>query len=289
MCTRSLSKGEAAIASIEEAHSSTNINIDPLQLDLKDLTSVVRAAKHFLTLETALHGLVNNAGIMATPFEVTRDGYEAQWQTNYLSHWVFTTHLLPLLQRTAAAGSTLGDSGNVRIVNLTSSGHLAAPKPGIDFEDPSLKNSGGPWSRYGQSKLANILHTRTLHTLYGPGSGSARTGGGEIWVTCVHPGVVDTNLASSVGESGTGSSAMMGVFSLLRWVGLTWSDDKGSWNSLFCVAGQEMKAEESGGYVEIFGRFGEPKCLSKAAKDAELAERLEKWTREVMQTEGFLG
>ena len=282
MCARSPEKGTAAIANIKKTHPSAHISL--LQMDLMDLTSVVTAAKHFLTLETTLHGLVNNAGIMATPFELTKDGHEAQWQTNYLAHWVLTEHLLPLLLQTAKPLP----AGSVRIVNLTSSGHLSAPKGGINFDDLSLKD-GGPWARYGQSKLANILHTKTLHKRYGPGgSGSSRNGGegeGEIWVSCVHPGLVETNLATSVGESGWGVTTALSV---LRMFGLIWPADKGSWTSLFCVAGREMKAEESGEYFEIFRRFGEPRWLSGAAKDEKLAERLEEWTGEVMRREGYM-
>ncbi|KAI0502715.1 hypothetical protein F5B22DRAFT_104089, partial [Xylaria bambusicola] len=112
MCARSPEKGTVAIASIKKIHPAANINL--LQMDLADLASVVAAAKCFLALEPALHGLVNNAGIMATPFEMTKDGHEAQWQTNYLGHWVFTKHLLPLMLQTA---KTL-TPGSVRIVNL---------------------------------------------------------------------------------------------------------------------------------------------------------------------------
>lgn len=278
MCARSLEKGTVAIANIKKLYPSANIDL--LQVDLKDLASVVTAAKHFLTLETALHGLVNNAGIMATPFEMTKDGYEAQWQTNYLAHWVLTEHLLPLMLRTA---KTL-PPGSVRIVNITSSGHLSAPKSGINFKDLSLKDSN-PWLRYGQSKLANILYTKTLHKSSGPGSRSARNGEGEIWVSSVHPGMVETNLTTSVGESGSG---MTTVFSVLRMLGLIWPADKGSWNSLFCVASRDMKMEQSGMYLEIFQRFLEPRWQSGAAKDGELAERLEEWTREVMRKEGWV-
>ncbi|KAE8317925.1 hypothetical protein BDV41DRAFT_561102 [Aspergillus transmontanensis] len=277
MCARSPEKGTAAIANIKEMHPSANIDL--LQMDLMDLTSVVAAANHFLTLETALHGLANNAGIMATPFEMTKDGYEAQWQTNYLAHWVLTQHLLPLMLRTA---KTL-HPGSVRIVNLTSSGHLAAPKGGINFKDLSLKDNG-PWARYGQSKLANILHAKVLHKAYGPGSPSAQNGEGEIWVSSVHPGLVETNLAASVGDSGSG---MMCVFSVLRMFGLMWSADKGSWTSLFCAASHDMKAEQSGTYLEIFRRFGEPRWQSDMANDWKLIERLEEWTGEAMRKEGF--
>ena len=167
MCARSAKKGTEAIANIKKEHPSANVDL--LQMDLMDLSSVVAAAKHILSVESTLHGLVNNAGIMATPFEMTKDGHENQWQTNYLSHWVFTYHLLPLMLQTAR---TL-PSGSVRIVNVSSSGHLGAPKVGINFEDTSIK-CGTVWHRYGQGKLANILHTKTLHKAYGPGSESAR-------------------------------------------------------------------------------------------------------------------
>ncbi|KAH6652330.1 hypothetical protein BKA67DRAFT_352899 [Truncatella angustata] len=278
MCARSSEKGTSAIATIKKMHPSANIDL--LQMDLMDLTSVVTAANHFLTLETALHGLVNNAGIMATPFEMTKDGHEAQWQTNYLAHWVLTEHLLPLMLRTA---NNL-PSGSVRIVNLSSSGHLGAPKDGINFKDLSLKDSD-PWLRYGQSKLANILHTKTLHKTYGPGSPTVRNGEGEIWVSSVHPGVVETNIAASVEESG---SSITSVLWVLRMLGLIRPADKGSWTSLFCVASRDMKAEQSGAYLEITGRFGEPWWQSGAAKDGKLAERLEEWTGEVMRKEGWV-
>ena len=277
MCARSPEKGKAAIANIRKIHPSANINL--LQIDHMDLSSVVAAAKQFLALETALHGLINNAGIMATPFELSKDGHEAQWQTNYLAHWVLTDHLLPLMRRTA---KTL-PPGSVRIVNLTSSGHLSAPKYGINFKDLVLEDSG-PLPRYGQSKLANILHTKTLHKTYGPGSPSARNEG-EIWVSSVHPGLVETNLATSLGESGSG---IMRVFSVLRMFGLMWPADKGSGTSLFCAASRDMKPEQSGTYIEIFGRFGEPWWQSGSAKDEKLAERLEEWTREAMRIEGWI-
>ncbi|KAK7974505.1 hypothetical protein PG989_016353 [Apiospora arundinis] len=277
MCARSLEKANTAITNIKKVHPTAHIDL--LQMDHTDLASVVAAAQRFLSLETALHGLVNNAGIMATPFETTKDGHEAQWQTNYLAHWVFTEHLLPLMRNTAKKLP----AGSVRIVNLSSSGHLASPKGGIHFLDLSLKESG-PWPRYGQSKLANILHTKTLQKTYGPGSPSARGGEGEIWVSSVHPGIVSTNLTSA-SELGAGTKGTLSVFGML---GMIYPSDKGAWTSLFCVASQEMKADQSGGYFEIHGRFGEPCWQSAAAKDAELADRLEGWTRETMKKEGWV-
>lgn len=135
MCACNKTKGTDAIAGIKEMYPSAQVDL--LEMDLMDLTSIVAAAQHFLTLETALHGLVNNAGIMATPFKMTKDGHEAQWQTYYLAHWVFTNRLLQVMLRTSRTLPV----GSLRIVNLTSSGHLSAPKGGINFEDPTLKDA----------------------------------------------------------------------------------------------------------------------------------------------------
>lgn len=281
MGARSRDKGTAAIAEIQKRHPAARIDLLPM--DLTDLASVVAAAEHVLARETALHGLVNNAGIMATPLAMTRDGHEAQWQTNYLAHWVLTERLLPLLLRTARALPPPA-AGAVRVVNLTSSGHLGAPRGGISFGDLSLRD-GGPWQRYGQSKLANILHTKTLHKRYGPGSASARNGDGEIWVSSVHPGLVETNIGAPLVESGSG---MVGFLSVLHRLGMMLPADKGSWTSLFCVASRDMKAEQSGAYLDIFRRFGEPWWQSGAAKDEKLAERLEEWTAEIMREEGWV-
>ncbi|KAJ5106852.1 hypothetical protein N7456_003527 [Penicillium angulare] len=278
LCARSVDKGTAAISSIKEMHPSANIDL--LQVDHMNLTSVVSAAKRFLSLETALHGLVNNAGIMATPFEIGKDGHEAQWQTNYLAHWTFTDYLLPLMLQTS---KTL-PPGSVRIVNMSSSGHWGAPKSGINFEDTTLK-SDGPWERYGQSKLANILHTMTLHKTYGPGSKSAANGEGEIWASSVHPGIVETNLGTAVQESG---SKMNHFFSLVRAMGGFMSGDKGAWTSVFGVASQDMKAEQSGAYLEIHRRWMEVSWMSCAAKDEKLAEKLQGWTADLMQREGYI-
>jgi NAD(P)-dependent dehydrogenase (short-subunit alcohol dehydrogenase family) len=140
MCARNPAKASAAIASIKELYPKSNITL--LEMDQMNLSSVVAAAKLFLSKEVALHGLVNNAGIMATPFEVSKDGYEAQWQTNYLAHWVFTSDLLPLMLKTS---KTL-PAGSVRIVNISSAGHFVAPSGGINFADTNLPNK--PNNRY---------------------------------------------------------------------------------------------------------------------------------------------
>ncbi|KAI9036581.1 uncharacterized protein KD926_001655 [Aspergillus affinis] len=274
MCARSPSNATAAIQRIQSLYPNARITF--LEMDHLSLASVVSAAERFLSTEPALHGLVNNAGIMATPFEMTPDGHEAQWQTNYLAHWVFTDRLLPLLRRSARALLP----GSVRVVNLSSSGHYGAPTGGVNFEDPALRDASG-MTRYGQSKLANILHAKTLHRQYGPGSDSASAGEGEVWLAIVHPGLVESRL----GERAEFPVLLRKLFEIYGALGGRVNADTGSWTSLFCVASPAMKREQSGTY---FQRIAEAGWQSGMAKDTVLAERLENWTREVMAKEGWV-
>ncbi|KAI8676329.1 hypothetical protein NCS56_00520300 [Fusarium sp. Ph1] len=275
LCARSHAKGEKAASGIKERYPQANISI--LEMDHTSLSTVVSAAKLFLSKETALHGLVNNAGIMATPIEMTKDGYEAQWQTNYLAHWVFTSYLVPLMLNTSKGLP----SGTVRIVNLSSSGHYQAPKGGINFADTSLPSESG-LTRYGQSKLGNIFHAKTLHKRYGPGSPSSEAGEGEIWTAVVHPGLVD----SQIGDRAEFPPLMRQFFSVFGALGGRVDGDKGAWTSVFCVASPEMKESQSGTY---FQRIAEAGWQSRLAKDEKLAEKLEEWTKEEMRKGGWVG
>jgi NAD(P)-dependent dehydrogenase (short-subunit alcohol dehydrogenase family) len=271
ICARTAEKGQATASRITSTHPHARVSI--LVMDHTRLSSVVAAAKDFLSKETALHGLVNNAGIMATPFAMTPDGYEEQWQTNYLAHWVFTTHLLPTMRTTAKKEAV----GVVRIVNLTSVGHYSAPKGGINFSDTSLKDES-VMARYGQSKLANVLHTKTLHKLCGPSSDSE----GKIWLSAVHPGFVKSEL----GNKAEFSWWMKAMVPPARWMGLEVDADKGAWTSLFCVAAKEMKQEDCGKYWQ---RFADPNgWQSGLAKDLELAEKLDSWTKKEMEKGGWM-
>ncbi|KAJ4328848.1 hypothetical protein N0V84_000635 [Fusarium piperis] len=275
LCARSHAKGEEAVSGIKKRYPQANISI--LEMDHLSLSTVVSAAELFLSKETALHGLVNNAGIMATPFEMTKDGYEAQWQTNYLAHWIFTSFLAPLMLKTSKGLPP----GTVRIVNLSSSGHYQAPKEGINFADTSLPNESA-LARYGQSKLGNIFHAKTLHKMYGPGSPSSKVGEGEIWTAIVHPGLVDTQ----IGDRAEFPPLMKQVFSVYGALGGRVHADKGAWTSLFCLASLEMKESQSGTYFQRIAEAGWQSCL---AKDEKLAEKLEEWTKEEMRKGGWVG
>ncbi|CEN60546.1 hypothetical protein ASPCAL02982 [Aspergillus calidoustus] len=271
MGARSPGKAEAAIKTIRAETPTADVHF--LQMDLMDLHSVVAAAKSFKEKETKLHGLVNNAGIMATPYALSGDGFEAQWQTNYLSHWVLTWHLLDVLVRTLQAEG--GAAGSVRVVDVTSDGHNFAPKVGIDFKDINLEKAG-VFARYGQSKVGNILHAKQLNKLYGPsGSETAKKG---IWTAAVHPGHLDTNLNKQ-------TAFPKFVNTLLRAVGAYSPPRDGAFNSVFAVASPEFKVADSGEYFVPGQKKKQP---SKVARDMELAGRLWKWTEEELRKRELL-
>jgi NAD(P)-dependent dehydrogenase (short-subunit alcohol dehydrogenase family) len=246
-------------------------------MDHMTLSSVVEAANEVTIKEPALHGIVNNAGIMATPYKMSDDGYESQWQTNYLAHWVFTSHLLPLLLSTSKGLP----AGSVRVVNLTSGGHMMAPKPGINFGDTSLKDEPSIY-RYGQSKLANVLHAKTLHKKYGPGSSGDRAGNGQIWTSSVHPGIVESELDNKAMEAPWYVRLAAGAAQTL---GARWPTDKGAWTPVYCVASPTFKAEHSGWYHERIAKAGG--LQSAKSKDMDLAAKLEEWTEREMKKKGF--
>lgn len=152
--------------------------IEVAALDLASLDSVRAFAANFLATHRELHGLVNNAGIMNTPASKTKDGFESQFGTNHLGHFLLTELLLDVLRASVPS----------RIVILSSCYHdVAMGRKGyIDFTDLHFeRRKYDGWEAYAQSKLANLLHTRQL---------AKRLAGTGVTVSSVHPGWVRTNL-----------------------------------------------------------------------------------------------
>lgn len=292
MGCRSEKKGLEARKLILELVPNAIVHI--LILDHMILNSVVAAAKEFGSKETKLHGLINNAGIMATPQEISVDvslllnstvhaigdltwgkGYEAQWQTNYLSHFLLTHHLLPILIATARSSLP----GEVRITNVTSIGHkLWTKEIGIDFDDLN-QEQGGPWTRYGQSKLANVLHAKQLNELYGPGKDN-------IWTSSLHPGNIKTELTKNATYlAWLPTFFNTALVTTLDSFGAFINVEKGAYNSVYCAASGEMKAEMSGKYFVPFAKIVDP---SKSGQDMEMAKKLWNWTMEEFGAKGLL-
>jgi NAD(P)-dependent dehydrogenase (short-subunit alcohol dehydrogenase family) len=182
LACRRVAEGEAARAGIVARGVKGHVEV--MALDLSDLASVRAFADAFKASHQALHGLINNAGVMNTPKGTTKDGFETQLGVNHLGHYLLTELLLPLLQATAATPA----AGDVRVVNLSSCYHdLAMGKEGrIDFDDLMFERRPyDGWTAYAQSKLANVLHAKHLAT---------RLQGTGVVVASVHPGWVRTNL-----------------------------------------------------------------------------------------------
>jgi NAD(P)-dependent dehydrogenase (short-subunit alcohol dehydrogenase family) len=180
LASRNIAKADKAIEEIRA--EVPNAPITALKLDLASFESIRNAAETFRKGSDRLDILMLNAGIMATDPGLTKEGYEIQFGTNHMGHALLTKLLLPTLLKTA-------DMPNVekpRIVVLSSMANGAAPPEGIRYD--SLKQEAPfstTWTRYGQSKFANILYARALAKHYGD----------KLLAVSVHPGVVDTDLA----------------------------------------------------------------------------------------------
>lgn len=275
---RSAAKATAAINRIQTIHPDADLH--SLNLDHNSLSSVVSAAKTFISKEKKLHGLVLNAGIMAVPYEVTSDGFESQMQVNYLAHWLLTFHLLPTLQATAKEEGP----GSVRVVCVSSEGHqkFSFGTTKILYDTEEIK-AFGDFGRYGLSKLANVLHAKTLHLQFGPGSESAKAGRGEVWTGSLHPGFVDTGMNENTRDRQPWYLSWLHYF--LRIFGIMRPWDEGCVSSLFVGASPEFGSDLSGMYFDELARVKEPNV---AAKDVAEQERLEQWTREVMKEGGWI-
>lgn len=173
MAVRNTKKAEAVAQEIKKQHP--NAQIDIKEMDLSSLASVKLFANNVLKNYDQLDVLINNAGIMACPFDKTQDGYEIQMGTNHLGHFALTGLLMPLLETTK----------NARIVATSSLGHRMGH---IDFDDINWeKRKYNSSKAYADSKLANLYFTYALANKFN----SEKK---DIKVTVAHPGWTRTDL-----------------------------------------------------------------------------------------------
>ena len=168
---RNPEKGRATVATLTDRVGGARVEFGVI--DLTSFASIRAFAGDFLAGGEPLHLLINNAGVMNTPFEHTVDGYELQFGTNHLGHFLLTNLLVPAL--IAGAPS--------RVVNLSSGGHRSSD---ILWDDPNFEHQ--PYDKmtaYGQSKTANILFSVEL---------DRRLGDRGVHANAVHPGVINTEL-----------------------------------------------------------------------------------------------
>jgi retinol dehydrogenase-12 len=281
LAARNEASARKAISEIEATVPGSASVICYIHCDLASLASVQRAARTFLELEKERVGadgkprldlLFLNAGIMAAPAGLTADGYELQFGTNHIGHFLLAKLLLPTLLETSKFITT-----DVRVITISSFGHWGAPWRGILFE--SLRTDMW-WSfsltRYAQSKLANILFTKELHRRYH---------GQGITAVAVNPGLVNTELyRTAIDWWGLGKLVATASWCFpsveVGTKGQLWAATA----PLAADAGKYKKGEGHGKVRsgEYYSSVGIPGLNSPTSNDAGLALKLWDWSeREV--------
>lgn len=266
MASRTESKAQEAIQKIKQAVPNADIHF--LQLDLTELAAVRKAAEDFLSREKRLDILLNNAGVMATPYTFTKDGIELQVGTNVVGHYLFTILLLPTLYKTSKLPEYAApDSPSVRIVQVSSMGHLASPSD-TSFKDLEAVNkqhwpeAKGTWDRYGKSKLGNILIANQLAKLLPKDA--------RITSLSLHPGVVRTGLIRGPSES---YGKVIGALNSLASRFFTAPED-GALTQLYACASLEVdRLDLNGAYLVPVAKMGKKSKLAKD-EDGKLGEEL---------------
>ena len=170
MVARNSDKLDAAADRIRTSVPTTDLQTG--LVDLADLSSIRSYAEEYLQEDAPIDVLINNAGVMACPFMTTKDGFEMQFGTNHLGHFLLTNLLMPAIR----------SGQNPRIINLSSAGHTHSD---VSLDDPNFETSEyNAWESYGRSKSANIHFTREIVRRYGD----------VIRSFAVHPGVILTEL-----------------------------------------------------------------------------------------------
>lgn len=173
---RDLKKAEAATTPVRAAATQSGGAFNLIELDLASFASIRAASDKLVADHRPFDVIIANAGVMAAPFGHTADGYETQFGTNHLGHFLFVNRIAGLI----ASGG--------RLVNLSSAGHRYAD---VDLDDPNFERTPyDPWIAYGRSKTSNILFAVEFDRRH-----QAR----GVRAAAVHPGGINTELTRHVG------------------------------------------------------------------------------------------
>ncbi|POW13155.1 hypothetical protein PSTT_03887 [Puccinia striiformis] len=269
--TKSKSKSKSKCKSKSKSESESEIEtedtepkepfIEFLEFDLSKIASGKSTAEEFLKKESRLDMLINNAGIMATPYELSADGIELQ-ACNGTGHYGLTIPLLDILKKTDKE-----EGSQVRIVNLSSLAHMtAASKPDFSSLEALNQPYSSTWTRYGNSKLSNILFNSELQR---------RLEDTNIHCLAVHPGVVDTDLSRGLEESYPLIKPLLGLKSIFRGT-LLLSPEQGAITQLYAATSPEITEKKlKGKYLAPYAKVQTP---SKLAQDLDHSLSLQFWT-----------
>jgi NAD(P)-dependent dehydrogenase (short-subunit alcohol dehydrogenase family) len=175
---RDLEKARVATEQVRRDAAANGGRCELVELDLASLKSVRACSDQLLAKGEPFDVIIANAGVMATPISHTADGFETQFGTNHLGHFVLINRIAKLLRPGG------------RLINLSSAGHRFS---NVDLEDPNFERTPyDPFVAYGRSKTANILFTVAFDKRH-------RDGG--VRAAAVHPGVIQTELARHMDHS----------------------------------------------------------------------------------------
>lgn len=220
--------------------------------DLSDTESIKQFAASFLALDLPLHCLICNAGVMATEYRLTKQGYDLQFGTNHVGHALLVWLLLEKLVQTAPS----------RVIVLSSDLHNG---PAIDFSRlPSVPaDKYSRWGAYQQSKLANALFAKELHRRF-----SAR----GVSAFSLHPGVITTELTREITCACCfhccGKICMKSI-------------PEGCATTIFCAAKPGLDQTHGGAY--FFNSA--PRAPNVNAQDDAAAQKLWEWTEKALKVE----
>lgn len=238
LACRNVEAGKAAAAEMPG-------NVEVRALDLADFDSVKAFAD---TVDEPLDLLINNAGVMATPQRKTAQGFELQFGTNHLGHYVLVGHLLDRLKGAPAP----------RVVVLSSNAHKTGR---INLDDLQSEQKYGRWAAYGQSKLANLMYAYEF-------ARRATAAGSPIVVTAAHPGYAATSLQN---KTESWQDQLMQVGNAL----LAQSAEAGAWPTLYAATQDVPSGSYIGplGFQQLRGYPG-PVGSTKASRDEAVAAKL---------------
>ncbi|XP_053198001.1 retinol dehydrogenase 12, like [Scomber japonicus] len=234
---RDMEKAQEAVK--EVISNSGNENVVCMKLDLADIKSIREFAEAINKDEPKLNILINNAGVMVCPYGKTADGFEMQIGVNHMGHFLLTHLLIDLIKRSAPA----------RIVTVSSMAHSWGS---INLEDINSEKSYDKKAAYSQSKLANVLFTRSL---------AKKLEGTGVTTYSLHPGVVQTDLWRHLNGPQQFVMKMVSPF--------TKTSVQGAQTTIYCAVEPTLE-KESGGYYSDCA----PANCSAAGKDDDLAQKL---------------
>ncbi|EAU32560.1 predicted protein [Aspergillus terreus NIH2624] len=252
---RNATKAQDAIASIE-AVIPTPVDIRHIPLDLTSFQSIRAAAEKFHADCDRLDILILNAGTMANPPELTADGFEIQFGTNHIGHFLLTKLLLPTLQKTAAAPTT--PRPDVRVITVSSMANHSGPSFEVMTSTPALLEAH-TFIRYSASKAANVLFAAELARRYP-----------EIMSVSIHPGAVTSELYRHQRSMGLAAKVSIGLMSAFFR-----SVRTGAKNQIWAATVSRDRLMNGAYYIPIGTRGS-----SRFERDADLARRLWEWTDE---------